>query len=51
MLGVWLGGSSESWFDYERLNKYRKLKNPEWKQKFVGDKNIFYIISVDVGKE
>lgn len=49
-LGVWLGGSSESWFDYERLNKYRKLKNPEWKQKFVGDKNIFYIISVDVGK-
>ena len=49
-LGVWLGGSSESWFDYEKLTKYRKLKNPEWKQKFVCDKSTFYLISVDVGR-
>lgn len=49
-LGVWLGGSDESWFDYSKLSKYRKIKNPEWKQKFVGDKNVFYLISVDVGR-
>ena len=49
-LGVWLGGSEESWFDYSKLSKYRKIKNPEWKQKFVGDKNVFYLISVDVGR-
>jgi len=49
-LGVWLGGSEESWFDYSKLTKYRKIKNPEWKQKFVGDKNVFYLISVDVGR-
>lgn len=49
-LGIWLGGSDESWFNYEKLTKYRKLANPEWKQKFVGEKNVFYLISVDVGR-
>lgn len=49
-LGIWLGGSDESWFNYEKLSKYRKLANPEWKQKFVGEKNVFYLISVDVGR-
>lgn len=49
-LGMWLGGSEESWFDYSRLTKYRKLKNPEWTQKFRDDKNIFYLFAVDVGR-
>ena len=49
-LGIWLGGSDESWFNYEKLTKYRKIINPEWKQKFVGEKNVFYLISVDVGR-
>ena len=49
-LGIWLGGSDESWFNYEKLSKYRKLRNPEWKQKFIGDKDVFYLISVDVGR-
>jgi len=49
-LGMWLGGSDESWFDFEKLTKYRKIKNPEWRQKFIGEKNIFYLISVDVGR-
>ena len=48
-LGVWLGGSDESWFQFDKLVKYRKLKNPEWHQKFIDDKNVFYLISVDVG--
>lgn len=48
--GSWLGGSDESWFDFSKLSKYRKIKNPEWHQKFKDDKNIFYLISVDVGR-
>lgn len=49
-MGNWIGGSDESWFNFEKLSKYRKLKNPEWKQKFRDDKNVFYLLSVDVGR-
>lgn len=49
-LGSWLGGSDESWFDFERLVKYRKIKNPEQTQKFKEDSKVFYLISVDVGR-
>ena len=49
-LGLWLGGSDESWFDFARLVKYRKIKNPEWIQKFKDDSKVFYLISVDVGR-
>ena len=49
-LGTWLGGSEESWFDFEKISKYRKLKNPEWKQKFKENNNIFYLLSVDVAR-
>ena len=49
-LGSWLGGSEESWFDFQKLTKYRKIKNPEWYQKFKEEKNVFYLISVDVGR-
>lgn len=49
-MGTWMGGSDESWFNFEKLTKYRKLKNPEWKQKFRDDHNVFYLISVDVGR-
>ena len=49
-LGAWLGGSEESWFDFSKLTKYRKIKNPEWFQKFKEEKNVFYLISVDVGR-
>ena len=30
--------------------KYRKIKNPEWRQKFKDNKNVFYLISTDVGR-
>ena len=49
-MGVWQGGSEESWFNFEKLSKYRKIKNPEWKQKFREDPKVFYLISVDVGR-
>lgn len=49
-LGQWLGGSEESWFDFSKLTKYRKIKNPEWRPKFRDEPNVFYLISVDVGR-
>lgn len=49
-MGTWLGGSDESWFQFEKLTKYRKIKNPEWKQNFRGESSIFYLISVDVAR-
>ena len=49
-MGIWQGGSDESWFNFDKLSKFRKIKNPELKQKFVGDANVFYLISVDVGR-
>lgn len=49
-MGVWQGGSEESWFNFDKLTKYRKIKNPEWKQKFIGDSNVFYLISVDIAR-
>lgn len=49
-MGTWLGGSDESWFNFEKLAKHRKIKNPELRAKFRGDPNIFYLISVDVGR-
>lgn len=49
-LGQWLGGGEDSWFNFSRLTKYRKIKNPEWHPKFREDKNVFYLISVDVGR-
>lgn len=49
-MGSWLGGSEESWFSFEMLSKYRKIKNPEWTQKYKDQSNVFYLISVDVGR-
>ena len=45
--GQWLGGSDESWFNYEKLQKYRKIKNPEKQQKYIDDPNVFYLLSVN----
>lgn len=49
-MGTWLGGSEESWFQFDKLAKYRKLKNPELVQKYKDLYNCFYLISVDVGR-
>lgn len=49
-MGVWQGGSEESWFQFEKISKYRKIKNPEWTQKFKESPSVFYLISVDVGR-
>jgi hypothetical protein len=28
-LSIWQGASSESWFNFEKLSRYRVIKNPE----------------------
>ena len=49
-LSIWSGSSSDSWFNYDKLQKYRKIKNPETHfSNRVGAKQ-FYILSVDVGR-
>lgn len=49
-LSIWSGSSEESWFNFEKLQKYRKIKNPEVHAKFRAGSNQFYLISVDVGR-
>lgn len=49
-MGTWLGGSDESWFNFEKLAKYRKIKNPELYAKFRESNSVFYLLSVDVGR-
>ena len=49
-MGIWTGGGSDSWFDYEKISKYRRLLNPENSRKLEANKDVFYLISVDVGR-
>lgn len=48
-LSLWEGGSEETWFNFNKILKLRKIKNPELK-KTNYKTNAFYIISVDVGR-
>lgn len=47
---IWRGGSEDAWFSYDKLQRYRKIKNPEWHAKSGAAQDFFYIISVDVGR-
>lgn len=49
-MSLWSGSTEESWFNFDKLLKRRVLKNPENVAKFRQDKDIFYLLSVDVGK-
>ena len=49
-MGIWTGGGSDSWFDFDRMIKYRKLINPESHQNIREGEKSFYILSVDVGR-
>lgn len=50
-LSLWSGSSEESWFNYDKMSKYRKLKNPEWmyQKSRVGERG-FYLLAMDVGR-
>lgn len=47
---LWSGSSEEAWFNFDKLTKYRKIKNPESSAKFRANPNQFYLLSVDVGR-
>ena len=49
-LSLWQGSSEEAWFSYEKLTKYRKIKNPEMHAINRPESEQFYLISVDVGR-
>lgn len=49
-LSLWQGASNESWFNFDKISNYRKIKNPEKRAKNIHDSNQFYLISVDVGR-
>ena len=49
-LSIWTGGGDESWFDFDKLQRYRKIKNPEKHANFRVGANQYYLISVDVGR-
>lgn len=49
-MSIWSGGSDESWFNFDKLQKYRKIKNPEVAAFNRRDLNQFYLLSVDVGR-
>lgn len=50
-LSLWQGTSNESWFNFDKMRKYRTIKNPEKHQKSrVSDSNVYYQIAVDVGR-
>lgn len=49
-MSLWAGSSEESWFNFDKLQKYRKIKNPENRAKCITSSDYFYLISVDVGR-
>ena len=49
-LSLWQGSSEDSWFSFEKLSKYRKIKNPETHAINRPGSEQFYLISVDVGR-
>lgn len=50
-MSIWTGSASESWFDNNRLIKYRKiLKCERNEQNIHRNSQAFYIISVDVAR-
>lgn len=49
-MSSWQGGSVESWFNYDKVSKYRTLKNAERECHVFDGQNSWYLLSVDVGR-
>lgn len=49
-MSLWSGASDESWFNFNKLQKYRKIKNPELHAKSRPQSNEFYLLSCDIGR-
>lgn len=49
-MSLWSGSSEDSWFNFDKMGRYRKIKNPESHAIFRAGANQFYLLSVDVGR-
>lgn len=47
---IWSGSSEDSWFNLDKMSKYRRIKNPETHAIFRTGSRQFYLLSVDVGR-
>lgn len=47
---LWSGSSEDAWFNFDKLQRYRKIKNPETRAKGRASQSQFYLLSVDVGR-
>ena len=47
---IWSGSSEEAWFNFDKMGKYRKIKNPETHAILRVNSEQFYLLSVDVGR-
>ena len=47
---IWSGSSEEAWFNFDKMSKYRKIKNPETHAISRANSDQFYLLSVDVGR-
>lgn len=44
---IWSGSSEDSWFNLDKMSKYRRIKNPETHAIFRTGSRQFYLLSVD----
>ena len=49
-MSLWSGASTDAWFNFDKMQKYRKIKNPETHKNNRLDSKQFYLLSVDVGR-
>lgn len=49
-LSLFQGASDESWFNFEKMQRYRKVKNPETYAKYESSSNCYYEVAIDVGR-
>ena len=47
---IWSGSSEEAWFNFDKMSKYRRIKNPETHAISRANSEQFYLLSVDVGR-
>lgn len=49
-LSIYTSESQDSWFNFNQLNRHRRIVNAEWAAKNVNRGEQFYLLSVDVGR-
>ncbi len=49
-LSIWQGASSDSWFNFEKMRRHRKIQNPENKAVNRPGAEQFYVLSWDVAR-